>query len=73
VDRGKVKLYEATRRYLRSKKLYYTCRYLLQLVHRCLGKWKIHYVEVVYWKTYDDEEEEEEIDDEDDGAIHIMQ
>jgi hypothetical protein len=66
MDRGKGKLDEDTRRDLRSKKLCYTCRDPWQPGHRCLGKGKIHYVEVVY-----DSEEEE--DDEDDGAIHTMQ
>jgi hypothetical protein len=65
VERGKGKLDEATRRYLRSNKLCYTCRDLWQLGHRYLGKGKIHYVEVVY-----DSEEEE--NDENDGAIHTM-
>jgi len=66
MDRGKGKLDEATRRDLRSKQLCYTCRDPWQPGHRCLGKGKIHYVEVVY-------DSEEEADDEDDGAIHTMQ
>jgi hypothetical protein len=65
MDRGKGKLDEATKRDLRSKKLCYTYRDPWQLGHRCLGKGKIHYVEVVY-------DSEEEADDEDDGAIHTM-
>jgi hypothetical protein len=66
VDRGKGKLDEATRRDLRRKQLCYTCRDPWQPGHRCLGKGKIHYVEVVY-------DSEEEADDENDGAIHTMQ
>jgi hypothetical protein len=65
VARRKGKLDEATRRDLRSKQLCYTCKDPWQLGHRCLGKGKIHYVEVVY-------DSEEEADDEDDGAIHTM-
>jgi len=65
-DIGKGKLDEATRRDLRSKQLCCTCRDPWQPRHRCLGKGKIHYVEVVY-------DSEEEADDDDDGAIHTMQ
>jgi hypothetical protein len=66
MDREKGKLDEATRRDLRSKQLCYTCRDPWQPGHKCLGKGKIHYVEVV-------DDNEEEADDEDDGAIHTMQ
>jgi hypothetical protein len=66
MDKGKGKLDEATRRDLRRKKLFFTYKEPWQPVHRCLGKGKIHYIEVMY-------DNEEETDDEEAGFIHTMQ
>jgi hypothetical protein len=60
------KLDEATRRDLQRKQLCFTCKEPWQLGHRCLGKGKIHYIEVVF-------DSEEETDDKEGGAIHTMQ
>ena len=57
---------EATRRELRRKQLCFTCKEPWQPSHRCMGKGKIHYIEVV-------SDSEEEIDDEENGAIHNIQ
>lgn len=47
---------EATRQDLRRRKLCYTCKELWELRHSCLGKGKIHYIEVMS----DDEDEHED-------------
>jgi hypothetical protein len=57
VDKGKGKLDEATRRELRRKKLCFTCKEPWEPRHRCMGKGKIHYIEVLS----DSEEEEDEV------------
>jgi hypothetical protein len=57
---------EANRRELRRKKLCFTCKNPWQPGHRCLGKGKIHYIEVV-------SDSEDETDDVEGGAIHNMQ
>jgi hypothetical protein len=57
---------EATRRELRRKQLCFTCKEPWHPGHRCLGKGKIHYIEVV-------SNSEEETDDEEGGAIHNIQ
>jgi hypothetical protein len=46
---------EATRRELRKKKLCFTCKELWEPGHKCMGKFKAHYIEVIY----DDEDEED--------------
>jgi len=56
-DKGKIRLDEATRRDLRRNELYYTCKYPWELGHICIGKLKIHYIEVLL----DSEEEEDEV------------
>jgi hypothetical protein len=57
---------EATRRELRRKQLCFTYKEPWQPCHRCLGKGKIHYIEVV-------SDSEEETNDEEGGAIHNIQ
>jgi hypothetical protein len=65
MDKGKGKLDEATRRDLQRKQLCFTCKEPWQPGHRCLGKGKIHYIEVM-------SDSEEETDDEEGGSIHTM-
>jgi hypothetical protein len=45
---------ESTRRELRRKQLFFTWKEPWDLVHRCMGKGKAHYIEVIY----DNDEEE---------------
>jgi hypothetical protein len=47
---------EATRRELRRKQLCYTCKEPWEPGHRCMGKGKIHYIEVL-----SDSEEEDDV------------
>jgi hypothetical protein len=54
---------EATRRELRRKQLCFTCKEPWQPGHRCMGKGKIHYIEVV-------SDSEDEMDEEESGAIY---
>jgi len=54
-DKGKGKMGEATKRELRRKQLCYTCKEPWVPGHRCMGKGKIHYIEVL-------SDNEEEID-----------
>jgi hypothetical protein len=54
---GKEKLDEATRNELRRKKLCFSCKEPWDLGHRCMGKGKVHYIEV----HSDSDEEEEEV------------
>lgn len=53
----KSSLDEAIRQELQKKKLCFNCKGPGELGHRCLGKEKIHYIEVVF----DDEDEHEDI------------
>jgi hypothetical protein len=66
VDKGKGKLNDATKRELRRKQLCFTCKESWQPDHRCMGKGKIHYIEVV--SNSEDEEGEEEM-----GSIHNLE
>jgi hypothetical protein len=66
MEKRKGNLDEAIRRELRRKQLCFTCKEPWKPGHRCLGKGKIHYIEVV-------SDSEQEIDDEEGGSIHIMQ
>jgi hypothetical protein len=54
VDRGKGRMDETTRRELRRKKLFFTCKEPWDPGNKCMGKGKAHYIEVIS----DDEEEE---------------
>jgi len=54
VDRGKVRMDEATRRDLRRKQLCFTYKEPWDPGHKCMGKGKGHYIEVIS----DDEEED---------------
>jgi len=45
--KGKTKLDDETRKELMRKKLCFTCRDPWVLGHHCMGKGKIHYIEVV--------------------------
>jgi hypothetical protein len=47
VDKGKGKLDEATKRELRRKQLCYTCKEPWEPRNRCIGKGKIHHIEVL--------------------------
>jgi hypothetical protein len=53
-DRGRGRMDEPTRRELRRKKLCFTCKEPWYPTHKCMGKDKAHYIEVIS----DDEEEE---------------
>jgi hypothetical protein len=46
---------ENTRRELRRKQLYFTCKEPWNPTHKCMGRGQVHYIEV----TSDNEEEEE--------------
>jgi hypothetical protein len=48
IVKGKGKMDEVIRRELRRKQLCFTCKEPWHSGHRCLGKGKIHYIEVVY-------------------------
>jgi hypothetical protein len=63
MDRGKGRMDEATRRELRRKQLCFTCKEPWEPGHKCMGKGKVHYIEVI-----SDDEEEEEM-----GHIHNME
>jgi hypothetical protein len=54
VDKGKGRMDKATRRELRRKQLCFTCKEPWEPGHKCMGKGKVHYIEVIS----DDEEEE---------------
>jgi hypothetical protein len=51
---------EETRRELRRNKLYYSCKDPWDPDHQCMGKWKVHYIEVL----------PNEEDDSDDKVVH---
>jgi hypothetical protein len=55
MDKGKGRMDEATRRELRRKQLCFTCKEPWEPGHKCMGKGKVHYIEVIF----DDEEEDE--------------
>jgi hypothetical protein len=59
---GKEKLDEATRNELRRNNLFFSCKDPWESGHRCIGKGKAHYIEVL-----SDNEEEEEAKKEEDG------
>ena len=54
-DRGRGRMDENTRRELRRKKLFYTCKESWDPSHKCMGRGKAHYIEV----TSDNEEDED--------------
>jgi hypothetical protein len=53
-DRGRSRVDENTRRELRRKKLFFTCKEPWNPAHKCMGRGQVHYVEV----TSDNEEED---------------
>jgi hypothetical protein len=53
-DRGRGRMDEPTRRELRRKQLCFTCKEPRDPTHKCMGKGKAHYIEVIS----NDEEEE---------------
>ena len=53
-DQGRGRMDESTRRELRRKHLCFTCKEPWDPTHKCKGKGKAHYIEVIS----DDEEEE---------------
>jgi hypothetical protein len=53
-DRGRGRMDETTRRELRRRQLCFTCKEPWDPTHKCMGKDKAHYIEVIC----DDEEEE---------------
>ena len=55
MDRGQGRMDEATRRELRRKPLYFTCKEPQEPRHKCMGKGKVHYIEVIS----NDEEDED--------------
>jgi hypothetical protein len=54
-DRGRGRMHELTRRELRRKQLCFTCKEPWDPTHKCMGKGKAHYIEVIS----DDEEDED--------------
>jgi hypothetical protein len=52
---------EETQRELRRKNLCYSCKDQWELDHQCMGKGKVHYIEVFF---------DEEDDHDDDGIGH---
>jgi hypothetical protein len=54
-DRGRDRVDENTRRELRRKKLFFTCKEPWNPTHKCMGRGQVHYMDV----TSDNEEEEE--------------
>jgi hypothetical protein len=54
-DRGRGRMNENTRRKLRRKQLCYTCKEPWDPSHKCMGRGKVHYIEV----TSDNEEDED--------------
>jgi hypothetical protein len=54
-DRGHGRMDDNTRRKLRRKKLYFTCKEPWNPSHKCMGRGQVHYIEV----TLDNEEEED--------------
>jgi hypothetical protein len=53
-DRGRGRMDESTRRELRKKQLCFTCKEPWNPTHKCMGKHKAHYIEVI---SHDEEEE----------------
>jgi hypothetical protein len=53
-DRGRGRIDYNTRRELRRKKLFFTCKEPWNPSHKCMGRGQVHYIEV----TSDNEEEE---------------
>jgi hypothetical protein len=54
-DKGHGRIDDNTRRELRRKQLYFTCKEPWNPSHKCMGRGQVHYIEV----TSDDEEEDE--------------
>jgi hypothetical protein len=54
-DRGRGRMDENTRRELRRKQLFYTCKEPWDPSHKCMVRGKAHYIEV----TSDNEEDED--------------
>jgi hypothetical protein len=54
---------EETQRELRRKKLFFSCKEPWELGHRCMGKGKVHYIEVLSDEEDDDEDESTHIQD----------
>jgi hypothetical protein len=54
---GKVRMDEETQRELRRKKLCYSCKEPWEPSHRCMGKGKVHYIEVISDEEDDSENE----------------
>jgi hypothetical protein len=53
-DRGRGRIDDNTRRELRRKQLYFTCKEPWNPSHKCMGRGQVHYIEV----TSDNEEED---------------
>jgi hypothetical protein len=56
MEKGKGRMDEATTRELKRKQLCFICKEPWEPGHRCMGKGKVQYIEVVY-----DNEEEDEV------------
>jgi hypothetical protein len=57
VDKGKGRMDKNTRRKLRRKQLYFTCKEPWDLGHKCMGKGKAHFIEAI-----SDDEDKEDFD-----------
>jgi len=71
---GKDRLDEDTRRELRRKKLCFSCKDPWEPGHRCMGKGKVHYIEVLSDEEDEGEEENPHSPDEgqnSDEATHL--
>ena len=66
---GNNRLDEETRNELRRKKLCFSCKEPWQSGHRCMGKGKVHYIEVV--SDSDEEDEPEQEKDEDQTRVQL--
>jgi hypothetical protein len=54
-DKGRVRIDDNTRRELRRKQLFFTCKEPWNPSHKCMGRGQVHYIDV----TLENEEEDE--------------
>ena len=64
---GNNRLDEETRNELQRKKLCFSCKEPWQLGHQCMGKEKVHYIEVVS----NSDEEDEMVQEHDEGQPQV--
>jgi hypothetical protein len=51
------RLDEEMQRELRRRTIFYSFKEPWEPIHRCMGKYKVHYIEDVFYEEHDDDDE----------------